>query len=90
MWPSSSTCSVGFLVGWQIATSLRSDLAIYARNGDDLSHLVHHGATGAFNICRFVTPNDSMKPRLWLRLDPRVIPMITPSPNHSTVSTRLN
>lgn len=38
-----------FIVGWQISTSLRSDLAIdaremaiYSRNGGDLSHLVHH------------------------------------------------
>ena len=42
-----------FIVGWQISTSLRSDLAIdalemaiYARNGDDLSHLVHHSDRG--------------------------------------------
>jgi putative transposase len=38
-----------FIVGWQISTSLRSDLAIdalemaiYSRNGNDLSNLVHH------------------------------------------------
>lgn len=42
-----------FIVGWQISTSLRSDLAIdalemaiYPRNGDDLSHLVHHSDRG--------------------------------------------
>jgi len=42
-----------FIVGWQISTSLRSDLAIdalemaiYSRNGDDLSHLVHHSDRG--------------------------------------------
>lgn len=42
-----------FIVGWQISTSLRSDLAIdalemaiYARGHDDLSHLVHHSDRG--------------------------------------------
>jgi len=42
-----------FIVGWQISTSLRSDLAIdalemaiYSRNGCDLSHLVHHSDRG--------------------------------------------
>ena len=42
-----------FIVGAQISTSLRSDLAIdalemaiYSRNGDDLSHLVHHSDRG--------------------------------------------
>jgi putative transposase len=42
-----------FIVGRQISTSLRSDLAIdalemaiYARNGNDLSHLVHPGDRG--------------------------------------------
>ena len=42
-----------FIVGWQIFTSLRSDLAIdalemaiYARNGNDLSNLVHHSDRG--------------------------------------------
>jgi putative transposase len=48
-----------FIVGWQISTSLRSDLAIdalemaiYGRNGNDLSNLVHHsdrGSQGEFN-----------------------------------------
>ncbi len=42
-----------FIVGWQISTSLRSDLAIdalemaiYARNGHDLTGLVHHSDRG--------------------------------------------
>ncbi len=42
-----------FIVGWQISTSLRSDLAIdalevaiYSRNGNDLSNLVHHSDRG--------------------------------------------
>ena len=42
-----------FIVGWQISTSLRSDLAIdalemaiYSRNGEDLSDLVHHSDRG--------------------------------------------
>jgi transposase InsO family protein len=42
-----------FIVGWQISTSLRSDLAIDAlemaidsRNGKDLSNLVHHSDKG--------------------------------------------
>ena len=41
------------IVGWQISTSLRSDLAIdalemaiYSRNGRDLSALIHHGDRG--------------------------------------------
>lgn len=41
------------IVGWQISTSLRSDLAIdalemaiYARNGRDLSSLIHHSDRG--------------------------------------------
>ena len=48
-----------FIVGWQISTSLRSDLAIdalemaiYSRNGRDLSKVVHHsdrGVQGEFN-----------------------------------------
>ena len=40
-------------MGWQISTSLRSDLAIdalemaiYSRNGNDLSELVHHSDRG--------------------------------------------
>jgi hypothetical protein len=42
-----------FIVGWQISTSLRSDLAIdalemgiYSRNAEDLSDLVHHSDRG--------------------------------------------
>ncbi len=42
-----------FVVGWQSSTSLRSDLAIdalemaiYARNGRDLSALIHHSDRG--------------------------------------------
>jgi transposase InsO family protein len=42
-----------FIVGWQISTSLRNDLAIdalemaiYSRNGNDLSELIHHSARG--------------------------------------------
>jgi putative transposase len=42
-----------FIVGWQISTSLRSDLAIdalemaiYSRNGRDLSHVIHHSDCG--------------------------------------------
>jgi putative transposase len=42
-----------FIVGWQISTSLRSDLAIdalemaiYSRNRNDLSNLVHHSDRG--------------------------------------------
>jgi putative transposase len=42
-----------FIVGWQISTSLRSDLAIdalemaiYSRNGRDLSHVIHHSDRG--------------------------------------------
>jgi putative transposase len=41
------------VVGWQCSTSLRSDLAIdalemaiFARNGQDLSHLIHHSDRG--------------------------------------------
>ena len=41
------------VVGWQVSTSLRSDLAIdalemavYARRDQDLSHLVHHSDRG--------------------------------------------
>jgi putative transposase len=47
------------IVCWQISTSLRTNLAIdalemaiYARNGNDLSNLVHHsdrGVQGEFN-----------------------------------------
>ena len=47
------------IVGWQVSTSLRSDLAIdalemavYSRRNDDLSELVHHsdrGVQGGFN-----------------------------------------
>ena len=42
-----------FIVGWQISTSLRSDLAIdalemaiYSRNARDLSNLIHHSDRG--------------------------------------------
>jgi transposase InsO family protein len=42
-----------FIVGWQISTSLRSDLAIdalemaiYSHNGNDLSELIHHSDRG--------------------------------------------
>jgi putative transposase len=42
-----------FIVGWQISTSLRSDLAIdalemaiYSRNGRDLSNVIHHSDRG--------------------------------------------
>jgi putative transposase len=42
-----------YVVGWQVSTSLRSDLAIdalemaiYSRRHEDLSHLVHHSDRG--------------------------------------------
>jgi transposase InsO family protein len=58
-----------FIVGWQISTSLRSDLAIdaiemaiYSRNGRDLWALIHHSDREC-SISRSATPSDSVRPR---------------------------
>lgn len=58
-----------FIVGWQISTSLRSDLAIdaiemaiYSRNGRDLSALIHHSDRER-SISRSATPIGSVRPR---------------------------
>jgi putative transposase len=61
VWTVSGFCYVSFItdafsrriVGWRVSKSLRTDLAldalemaIFARRGDDLSHLVHHSDRG--------------------------------------------
>ena len=68
--PSSSTSSAGCIVGWQVSTSLRSDLAIdalemaiwtAAEQGQVLDGLVHHSDQGS-STCRFATPSDWPRP----------------------------
>jgi putative transposase len=67
VWTTSGFCYVSFItdafsrriVGWRVSKSLRTDLAldalemaIFSRQGDDLSGLVHHsdrGVQGGFN-----------------------------------------
>lgn len=61
------------IVGWQVSTSLRTDLALDAldmglwarqRAGQDVTGLVHHSDRGVQgNIQRFATPSGSPKPR---------------------------
>ena len=85
-----------FIVGWQVSTSLRSDLAIdalemaiYARNGNDLSNLVHHSDRGVqYLSIRYSERLDEAE--IVASVGSRLTPMIIPSLNHSTVSTRLN
>ena len=76
------------VVGWQVSTSLRTDLALDAldmglwargRAGHDLPAW-SITATGACNIERFATPSGSPKPRPWPRSAPRATATTTPWP----------
>ena len=60
------------IVGWQVSTSLRTDLALDAlemglwarrRAGQDTTGLVHHSDRGVSSTERSATPNDSPRPR---------------------------
>jgi hypothetical protein len=75
------------VVGWQLSTSLHTDLALDAlekriwtrrRAGRDLSQLTHHSDLdehwNAANIEPFDTPTVSPTPRLSPRSDPSVMP----------------
>ena len=85
-----------FIVGWQISTSLGSDLAIdaiemaiYSSNGHDLSHLVPHSDRGVqYLSIRY--SEDSARPTSLPQLGPRAIPMTKFWLRVSTVSTRRN
>ena len=82
------------VVGWQVSTSLRSDLAIdalemavYARRDQDLTNLVHHSDMGV-QYLSIATPSDWPRPE---RSPPSVLEataMTTPWPSPSTASTR--
>jgi putative transposase len=83
------------VVGWQLATHLRTDLALDAlemamwrrrRAGADLAGLVHHSDRG--NTYRSVTPTGWPMPARSHPLGAREIPMTMPSPNRSTACTR--
>ena len=73
------------IVGWQVSTSLRTDLALDAldmglwnrqRAGQDVTGLVRHIDRG-FNTERFATPSDSPKPKPSRRSGSRAIHMTT-------------
>jgi len=66
------------VVGWQVSTRLRTDLALDAlemamwarrRQGADLTGLIHHSGRGV-NICPFDTPNAWRRPLRWPRSGP--------------------
>ena len=77
------------IVGWRVSTSLRADLALDAlemaictRNGEDLTHLVHHsdrGGQGVFNWPS-VTPSAWPTSRPSPQSDPRATRSTMPSP----------
>ena len=86
------------IVGWQVATSLYTDLALDAlqmaiwrrqATGTDLTGLVHHSDRGV-NIERFATPSTSPRPKPSPRSDPKVTATTTPWPRHSTRYTKPN
>jgi len=71
------------VVGWQVSTSLRTDLALDAldmglwarqRAGQDVAGLTHHSDRGV-NIEPSATPSGSPKPRPSPRSDPRATAM---------------
>jgi putative transposase len=89
------------VVGWQLSTSLHTDLALDAldmgiwtrrRASRDLSQLTHHSDSdhhlNAANIELFDTPTVSPTPRLSPRSGPRVTGTIMPSPRRSTRSSK--
>ncbi len=75
------------IVGWQVSTSLRTDLALDAldmglwarqRAGQDVTGLVHHSdRLNPGNIERFATPSASPRPRPSPRSGPRATRMTT-------------
>src|SRR5690606_34398150 len=85
-----------YVVGWQVSTSLRTDLALDAldmglwarrRAGQDTSGLTHHSDRGV-HIERFATPSGSPRPRPSPRSDPRATPTTTRWPRRSTRCSR--
>lgn len=88
------------IVGWQVATSLYTDLALDAlkmaiwrreNQGADLRKLVHHSDRGVQgSIERFATANGSPRPALSPRSGPRATRTTTRWPRRSTPSTRPN
>ena len=81
------------ILGWQVADHLRSDLAldalemaIWARRHESIDGLVHHSDRGT-SIPRSGTRNGSPRRRRYGRWGVRVIPMIMPLRNRSTVFT---
>jgi len=76
------------VVGWQVSTSLRTDLALDAldmglwargRAGQDVTGLIHH-SDRACSTEQFATPSGSPKPRLSPRSVPRATATTTPWP----------
>jgi putative transposase len=82
-----------FLVGWQAARSLRTDLALDAlemaiwRRRSGLDGLVHH-PTAAANICPSATPSGSPRPARSPRSAPAATATTTPWPRRSSACTR--
>jgi hypothetical protein len=88
------------IVGWQVATSLHTTLALDAlemglwnrdrvdqprQSGSDTADLIHHSDRGVpVSIERCATPNVSRTPRSWHPLAAKEIPMTTPPPKRST------
>ncbi len=84
------------VVGWQLSTNLRTDLALDAlemgiwtreHDGHDTTGLTHHSDRGV-NIERSATPNVSPKPAQSPRSAPAATVTTTPSPRHSTRSSK--
>ena len=86
------------VVGWQVATSLYTDLALDAlemgiwtrtRDGADLTGLVHHSDRGVqYRAIRYTIV--WKKQTRWPPSDPKAIRMTTPSPRRSTRYSRPN
>ena len=81
------------VVGWQVATSLYTELALQAlemgiwrrrHTGTDLAGLVHHSDRGVQGGPS-ATRSAWTRPVPWPRSVPRAIHTTTPSPRHSTV-----
>jgi putative transposase len=86
------------IVGWQVATSLYTDLALdalkmtiwrRASQGTDPGGLVHHSDRGS-SIERFATPSGSLRPAPSPRSGPRAIRTTTRWRKRSTPCTRPN
>ncbi|GAA3689232.1 hypothetical protein GCM10022267_90030 [Lentzea roselyniae] len=87
------------VVGWQLSTSLRTDLALDAlemglwtrsRAGQDTSDLIHHSDSGTQYLAVRYTPSVWPRPARSHPLAAKEIPTTTPWPRRSTRSSKPN